>query len=161
MSELRDHHFQTSHGPGFPWRHVLLTAFAVLAVVGLIILIRKGGGGAVAAAAPAVAAAVARAYGGKKSAGAHRQEPIDIQFLTNQLQQGASEKVVVTPTELKLGLNGLFEQHNLPPPFESEQHMAKILAPLGLRSKVRTRSGRPERRWYSLADLGAYETRAQ
>ena len=82
-------------------------------------------------------------------------------LLKAQLRQGVSEKMVVTPTEMKLVLNGLFEKNNLPPPFESEQHMAKILAPLGLRSKVRTRPGRSERRWYDLASLGAHETPAQ
>ena len=49
MSEHRNHH-QTGPIPGFPWQHVLFTALAVLAVVGLIILIRKGGGVALAAA---------------------------------------------------------------------------------------------------------------
>ena len=160
MSEPRDHHFQATPPPGFPWKHVLLTALAVLALVGVIILIRKGGGVALAAAAPAVALSVAGAHRGS-SAGAQRKEPIDMEFLKAQLRQGVSEKMVVTPTEMKLVLNGLFEKTNLPPPFESEQHMAKILAPLGLRSKVRTMPGRSERRWYDLASLGAHETPAK
>ena len=152
---------QTAPTPHFPWWHVLFTALAVLALVGVIILIRKGGGVALAAAAPAVALGVARAHRTKESAGAQRKEPIDMDFLKAQLRQGVSEKMVVTPTEMKLVLNGLFEKNNLPPPFESEQHMAKILAPLGLRSKVRTMPGRSERRWYDLASLGAHETPAQ
>ena len=151
---------QTAPTPHFPWWHVLFTALAVLALVGVIILIRKGGGVALAAAAPAVALGVARAHRRQGSSGVHR-EPIDMEFLTSQLQQGASEKVVVTPTDLKLGLNALFEKNHRPLPFESEQHMAKILAPLGLRSKVRTMPGRSARRWYELASLGAYETRAK
>lgn len=161
MNEPRDNHFPTDPTPRFPWKHVLLTALAVLGLVGLIVLIRKGGGVALAAAAPAVALGVARANRRKGSAGVHRHEPIDMEFLMSQLQQGASEKVVITPTELKLGLNGLFEKNNLHPPFESEQHMAKILAPLGLKSKVRTMPGRSERRWYDLGSLDAHEAPAQ
>ena len=157
MSEPRDHHFQTPPTPGFPWKHVLLTALAVLGLVGLIVLIRKGGGVALAAAAPAVALGVVRATRGRT----HQREPIDMEFLVAQLRQGASEKMVLTPTEMKLVLNGLFEKSNLPPPFESEQHMAKVLAPLGLHSKVRTRPGRSERRWYDLAGNGAHETPAK
>ena len=84
-----------------------------------------------------------------------------MEFLVAQLRQGASEKIVATPTELKIVLNSFFEKNNLPPPFESEQQMAKILAPLGLHSKVRTRPGRSERRWYDLAGNGAHETRAK
>ena len=45
MSEPRDNHPQTAPTPRFPWKHVLFTALAVLAIVGLIILIRKGGRG--------------------------------------------------------------------------------------------------------------------
>jgi hypothetical protein len=84
-----------------------------------------------------------------------------MEFLKAQLRQGASEKVVVTPTELKFVLNGFFEKNNLSPPFESEQQMAKILSPLGLHSKVRTMPGRSERRWYDLAAYGAHETPTQ
>ena len=157
MSEQRDRHFQTTPPPDFPWKHVLFTALAVLAVVGVIILIRKGGGVALAAAAPAVALGVVRATRGR----AHPREPIDMEFLVAQLRQGASEKAVVTPTELKLVLNGLFEKSNLPPPFESEQHMAKVLAPLGLQSKIRSMPGRSERRWYDLAGNGVHETPAK
>ena len=152
---------QTAPTPHFPWGHVLVTALAVLAVVGVIILIRKGGGVALAAAAPAVALGVVRAHRTKESAGAQRKEPIDMDFLKAQLRQGASEKVVATPTELKIVLNRFFEKHNLPPPFESEQQMAKILAPLGLHSKVRSMPGRSERRWYDLAGMEAHETPAQ
>jgi hypothetical protein len=157
MNEPRDNHPQTDPTPRFPWKYVLLTVLAVLAVVGVIVLIRKGGGVAVAAAAPAVALGVVRATRRRPSAGVHHKEPIDMEFLKAQLRQGASEKMVVTPTELKIVLNGLFEKNNLPPPFESEQQMAKILSPLGLHSKVRTRPGRSERRWYDLASNGAYE----
>ena len=157
MSEPRDYHFQATPSPGFPWKHVLITALTVLAVVGLIMLIRKGGGAALAAAAPAVALGVVRATRGRT----HQREPINMEFLVAQLRQGASEKVVATPTELKIVLNSFFEKNNLPPPFESEQQMAKILAPLGLYSKVRTRPGRSERRWYDLAGNGAHETRAK
>ena len=159
MSEPRDHHLQTTPPPGFPWKHVLFTALAVLAIVGLIILIRKGGGVALAAA-PAVALGVIRANRERGSARAHR-EPIDMEFLKAQLRQGADEKVVATPTELKIVLNSFFEQSNLSPPFESEQQMAKILAPLGLQSKIRSMPGRSERRWYDLAGNGAHETRAK
>ena len=161
MSEQRDRHFQTTPPPGFPWKHVLFTALAVLAVVGVIILIRKGGGVALAAAAPAVALGVVRSHRTKEVAGAQRKEPIDMDFLKAQLRQGAIEKVVATPTELKIVLNRFFEQSNLSPPFESEQQMAKILAPLGLQSKVRTMPGRSERRWYDLAGNGAHETPAK
>ena len=157
MSEPTDHHFQTTPSPSFPWKHVLITALTVLAVVGLIMLIRKGGGAALAAAAPAVALGVVRATRGRT----HQREPINMEFLVAQLRQGASEKIVATPTELKIVLNSFFEQNNMPPPFESEQQMAKILAPLGLYSKVRTRPGRSERRWYDLAGNGAHETRAK
>ena len=160
MNEPRDNQPQAAPAPRFPWAHVLITALAVLGLVALFVLIRKGGGVALAAAAPAVALSVARAHRGS-SAGAQRKEPIDMDFLKAQLRQGVSEKMVVTPTEMKLVLNGLFEKNNLPPPFESEQHMAKILAPLGLRSKVRTMPGRSERRWYDLAGMGAHETPAQ
>lgn len=161
MSESRDNHPRTASTPPFPWKHVLFTALAVLAVVGLIILIRKGGSAALAAAAPAVALGVVRAHHSTKRDGVRHNEPIDMDFLKAQLRQGASEKIVATPTELKIVLNGFFEKHNLPTPFESEQQMAKILAPLGLHSKVRSRPGRSERRWYDLADMGAHETPAQ
>ena len=161
MSEPRDNHPRTAPSPRFPWKHVLFTALAVLAIVGVIILIRKGGVGAIAAAAPAVALGVVRANRRRASAGVHDKEPIDMEFLKAQLRQGASEKVVATPTELKIVLNGFFEKNNLPLPFESEQQMAKILSPLGLHSKVRSRPGRSERRWYDLAGMGAHETPAQ
>ena len=161
MSESRDHFPQTDPTPRFPWEHVLFTALAVLALVGLIVLIRKGGGVALAAAAPAVALGVARANRRRMSGGAHHNEPIDMDFLKAQLSQGATERVVVTPTELKIVLNGFFEKNNLSPPFESEQQMAKILSPLGLHSKVRTMPGRSERRWYDLAANGAHEAPAQ
>jgi hypothetical protein len=161
MNEPRDNQPQPPPTPRFPWKHVLFTALAVLALVGVIVLIRKGGGVAVAAAAPALALGLARANRRGPSAGAHHKEPIDMEFLKAQLRQGASEKVVVTPTELKIVLNGLFEKSNLPPPFESEQQMAKILAPPGLRSKVQTMPGRSERRWYDLAEKRAHETPAQ
>jgi hypothetical protein len=78
-------------------------------------------------------------------------------FLKAQLRQGANEKMVVTPTEMKFVLNGFFEKRNLPPPFESEQQMAKVLSTLGLRSKVRTMPGRSERRWYDLASYGTHD----
>ena len=84
-----------------------------------------------------------------------------MKFLKVQLREGAKEKALVTPTELKLVLNGLFEKRDLPPPFDSEQHMAKVLLPLGLHSKIRTVQGRSERRWYDLAGYGAHETPAQ
>ena len=161
MSEPRDNHPQTAPSPRFPWEHVLFTALAVLALVGLIILIRKGGGVALAAAAPAAALGVVRAHRRRASAGVHDKEPIDMEFLKAQLRQGASEKVVVTPTELKIVLNGFFEKNNLSPPFESEQQMAKILTPLGLHSKIRTMPGRSERRWYDLAGYGSHEPPAQ
>jgi hypothetical protein len=136
---------------------VLFTALAVLALVGIIILIRKGSGAALAAAGPAVALGVVRANRRRRSTGAHHNEPIDMDFLKAQLRQGASEKVVVTPTELKIVLNGFFEKHNLSPPFESEQQMAKVLSTLGLHSKVRSMPGRSERRWYDLASYGTHE----
>lgn len=157
MSESTNNYPQATPTPPFPWEHVLYTALAVLALVGIIILVRKGGGMALAAAAPAVALGVVRANGGRT----HKKVPIDMEFLVAQLRHGVTEKMVVTPTEMKLILNGLFEDNNLPPPFESEQHMAKVLAPLGLRSTVRTRPGRSERRWYDLAGNGAHETPAQ
>lgn len=47
MNEPGDKQPQPAPTPPFPWMHVLFTALAVLAVVGLIILIRKGGGVAV------------------------------------------------------------------------------------------------------------------
>jgi hypothetical protein len=161
MSEPRDHYPQTDPTPQFPWKHVLFTALAVLALVGIIILIRKGGGAALATAAPAVALGVVRANRRRASAGVHDREPIDMDFLKAQLRQGASEKVVVTPTELKIVLNGFFEKNNFSPPFESEQQMAKILSPLGLHSKVRTMPGRSERRWYDLAAYGNHEAPIQ
>lgn len=163
MSESINNYPQTAQSRRFPWEHVLFTALAVLAVVGLIILIRKGGGAALAAAAaaaPAVALSVARAHRGM-SGGAQRKEPVDMEFLKAQLRQGAIEKIVATPTELKIVLNRFFDMNHLPPPFESEQQMAKILAPLGLHSKVRTRPGRSERRWYDLSGNGAHETPAK
>lgn len=158
MNEPKDRQPPT---PRFPWKHVLFTALAVLALVGVIILIRKGGGAAVAAAAPSIALSVVGAHRRRSSAGAQRKASIDMDFLKAQLRQGAIEKIVATPTELKIVLNGFFEKHNLPPPFESEQQMAKILAPLGLHSKVRSMPGRSERRWYDLAGVETHETPAQ
>ena len=157
MSESTHNDPRSAPTPHFPWEHVLYTALAVLALVGIILLIRKGGGVALAAAAPAVALGVVRA----NRRGTHQREPIDMEFLAAQLRQGVSEKMVVTPTEMKFVLNGLFEKSHLPPPFDSERHMAKVLATLGLHSKVRTRPGRSERRWYDLAGKGAHETPAQ
>ena len=159
--EPTDHHPSIVPTPRFPWKHVLLTALAVLAVVGLVILIRKGEGVALAAAAPAVALGMAGAHRNRSSRTAQHKEPIDMEFLKVQLQEGAREKAIVTPTELKLVLNGLFEKRDLPPPFDSEQHMAKVLFPLGLRSTVRTVPKRSERRWYALSGYGAHETPAQ
>ena len=159
--EPTDNHSSTAPAPRFPWKHVLLTALAVLAVVGLIILIRKGGGLALAAAAPAVALGIAGADRNKSRRTAQHNEPIDMEFLKAQLQEGAREKAIVTPTELKLVLNSLFEKRDLPPPFDSEQHLAKVLLPLGLRSSVRTVPGRSERRWYDLSGYGTHETPAQ
>src|SRR4029077_258252 len=105
MNEARDNQPQTDPTPRFPWKHVLFTALAVLALVGIIILLRKGGGVALATAAPAVALGVVRANRRRASAEAHHNEPIDMDFLKVQLRWGASEKAVVTPTELKLVLN--------------------------------------------------------
>ena len=160
MSEPRNNYPFTAPTPGFPWKPVLLTAFAVLALVGIILLIRKGGGVALAAAVPAVAFGMARTNGKRPSAGVRHKQPIDMEFLKAQLRQGASENVVVTPTTLKTVLNKLFEKKHLPPPFDSEQQMAKILAPLGLHSTVRTMPGRSERRWYALASMGSHGTPA-
>src|SRR5437763_5255902 len=98
MSEARDNRPQTAPTRPFPWKHVLITALAVLAMVGLIILIRKGGGAAVAAAVPAIALSVAQAHRGGQSARVERKQPIDMEFLKAQLRQGASEKIVATPT---------------------------------------------------------------
>ena len=84
-----------------------------------------------------------------------------MEFLKAQLREGAKEKAIVTPTELKLVMNRFFEQNNLPPPFDSEQKMAKVLFPLGLHSTVRTVPGRSERRWYDLSGYGTHETPTQ
>ena len=161
MSEPRNNYPFTAPTPGFPWKPVLLTAFAVLALVGIILLIRKGGGTGLATAAPAVALGMARASRRGPSYGPPQKVPIDMEFLKAQLRQGASENAVMTPTRLKLVLNLLFERRNLAPPFASEQQMAKILFPLGLHSTVRTMPGRSERRWYDFADVGTHETPAQ
>ena len=158
--EPTDHQPSIVPTPRFPWKHVLLTALAVLAVVGLIILIRKGGSAALAVA-PAVALGVAGANRNRSSQPAQHKEPIDTEFLKAQLREGGREKAIMTPTELKLILNRLFEKSNLPPPFDSEQHMAKVLFPLGLHSKVRTVPGRSERRWYDLSDYDTHEAPAQ
>ena len=161
MNESRDNHTPTIPSPRFPWKHVLLTALTVLALVGLIVLIRKGGGVALAAAAPAVALGISGANRNRTSQTAQHKEPIDMEFLKAQLREGGREKAIMTPTELKLILNRLFEKSNLPPPFDSEQHMAKVLFPLGLHSKVRTVPGRSERRRYDLSGYGVHETPAQ
>jgi hypothetical protein len=160
MTHEPTNHLPTNPAPFFPWKHVLITALAVLAVVGLIILIRKGGSGALAATAPAVALGVARAHQSRSTHRAQQKEPIDMEFLKAQLREGACQKASVTPTQLKRVLNGLFEEHNLAPPFDSEQHMAKVLLPLGLRSIVRTVPGRSERRWYDLSNFGTHEAPA-
>ena len=161
IDEPTDHRPSIVPPPRYPWKHVLLTALAVLAVVGLIVLIRKGGGVALATAAPAVALGLTGVHRNRSKRTAQHKEPIDMEFLKVQLQEGASEKAIVTPTELKLVLNGLFEKRDLPPPFDSEQHMAKVLFPLGLHSTVRTVPGRSERRWYDLVGYGTYETPSQ
>ena len=111
-----------------------------------------------AAVAPAVALGVMQA---RRRKSGQQKEPIDMEFLKAQLREGAREKVVVTPTELKLVLNRQFEQSDRNPPFESEQQMAKVLSPLGLHSKVQTVTGRSERRWYDLSRYGTYEAPAQ
>ena len=160
MHEPNDNHAPTDPAPHFPWKHVLLTALAVLAVVGLIILIRKGGSAALAVA-PAVALGVAGANRNRSSQSAQHKEPIDTEFLKAQLREGGREKAIMTPTELKLIMNRLFEKRNLPAPFDSEQHMAKVLFPLGLHSTVRTVPGRSERRWYDLSSYGTHEAPAQ
>ena len=158
MNEPRNNYPFTAPTPGFPWKPVLLTAFAVLALVGIILLIRKGGGAGLATAAPAAALGVARANRRVSSYGPPQKVPIDMEFLKAQLREGASENAVMTPTRLKLVLNRLFERRNLAPPFDSEQQMAKILAPLGLHSTVRTMPGRSERRWYALASMETHDT---
>jgi hypothetical protein len=161
MNQLRDNHLPTDPTPRFPWNHVVLTALIVLALVGLIVLIRRGGGAALAAAVPAVALSVGRASRRSPGSRIRGKEPIDMEFLKAQLREGAMEKAIVTPTELKLVLNGLFEKNNLHPPFESEQQLAKVLSPLGLHSAVRMVPGRSERRWYDLTGYGTHEAPAQ
>ena len=161
MSEPRNNYPFTAPTPDFPWKALLFTAFAVLALVGVILLIRRGGGAALAIAAPAVALGMARANRRGQSSGPHHKEAIDMEFLKVLLRQCANKKVVITPTELKFVLNRVFEQRNLAPPFASEQQMAKILFPLGLHSTVRTMPGRSERRWYDFADVGTHDTPAQ
>ena len=144
--------------PPFPWKRVLLIVLVILAVVGVMVLIiraaRRGGGAALASAGPAIALGITRGQLKPKSAGRPNgptKGPMDMGFLKARLREGASQKVVLTPTELKLVLNRLFTRGNLPPPFASEQQMAKVLTTLGLRSEIRTVSGRSERRWYDLA----------
>jgi hypothetical protein len=141
--------------PPFPWKHVLITALVVLAVVGLILIIRRGAGPGVAAALPAVALSVARAS--RTTHKTQTKEPIDMEFLKAQLREGAKEGAIGTPTELRIVLNKHFEEHGMPSPFVSERQLARVLSRLGLHSKVRSMPGRSERRWYDLSEYGAQD----
>ena len=69
-------------------------------------------------------------------------------------------EVVVTPTELFRFLNILLKKAELSL-FTSTQEMAQLLESMGLKSQVRTVTGRSERRWYDLTGYSTHETPAQ
>lgn len=126
-------------------RWALWSALAVGGVYLLVKVMRRAGGAGVlmAAAAPAVALAAGRS--------AAQAEPIEIADLEEKLHEIAEDDPMIPPVQLfgTLRAQGV--------PLLSERHMARELRQLGLRSEVRTVTGRPERRWYDLTGYVTHE----
>lgn len=138
---------KTKPAEHFPdWvRWALWSALAVGGVYLLVKVMRRGGGAGLlmAAAAPAVALTAGRS--------AAQAEPIEIADLEEKLHEIAEDDPMIPPVQLfgALRAQGV--------PLTSERHMARELRQLGLRSEVRTVTGRPERRWYDLTGYVTHE----
>lgn len=113
-----------------------------LIAAGIFLLLRKprrrGAGMPVTALVPALPLRAARVR-------THKPDPIDTALLKKHLQEIARQEALIPPTRLCRALR----QRGVP--LTSEQHMARELRGLDLRSEVRTVSGRTERRWYDLS----------
>jgi hypothetical protein len=117
-----------------------LVSLLGLIVVGILLLVgrRRGAGMPVTALVPGLPLRAARVR-------THKPDPIDAALLEKHLQELAWQEALIPPTRLCRALR----QRGLP--LTSEQQMARELRSLGLRSEVRTVSGRTERRWYDLS----------
>jgi hypothetical protein len=154
-----------------PWDVIIFGALTIILTVGFIILIvkagRRGGAGLVmVAAAPALAGSVAAGTLMAKRTPRRTRLPIDREFLQSRLKGLAQHllktegKAVITPTELFRFFNILLKKAERTL-FASTQEMTKLLGSMGLKSQVRSVTGRPERRWYDLAGYGTHEASAQ
>ena len=125
-----------------------LVSLLGLIAVGIFLLLRKprrgGAGMPLAALVPTLPLRAARTR-------THKPGSIDIALLKKHVQEVARQEALIPPTRLcrALRLRGLL--------LTSEQHMARELRSLGLRSEVRTVSGRMERRWYDLSAFGSHD----
>lgn len=138
-----------------PWpdwaKWLLWSALAAGAVYLLAKVWRRGGASEfMGAAAPVMAMVMAGS-----TAAAEPLEPInpiERTELQAQLREIANREPLIPPVRLCQALRdrGVV--------FNSEQHMARLLRELGLRSDVRTVKGRNERRWY---DLTPYTNHAE
>ena len=119
-----------------------------LIAVGIFLLLRKprrrGPGMPLAALVPTLPLRAARTR-------THKPGLIDTALLRKHVQEVARQEALIPPTRLCRALRqrGLL--------LTSEQHMARELRSLGLRSEVRTVSGRTERRWYDLSAFGSHD----
>jgi hypothetical protein len=130
----------------FPmWAKVVICLGLIVGGVLLFKALRRGKAGTAAAAASMLALGAANIRPRRTPT----PEPIETTHLEQELQQIAREEPLIPPSQLCRVLR----QRALP--LKSEQHLARELRKLGLRSQVRTVSGRPERRWY---DLSGYVT---
>jgi hypothetical protein len=144
MNEIHDN---TETPPPWPeWAKWLLwTALAVGTVYLAIKVFRRGGAGLIlTAATPAVAMSAMRSP-------THDIETIDTTDLQAHLRNIAAHDPLIPPVQL---FEVLRDQGV---PLTSEQHMARRLRELGLRSEVGTVKGRTERRWYDLTEYAGHE----
>lgn len=145
MSDLHDNNTETP-APWPEWAKWLLWMTLAAGAVYLVIkVLRRGGAGVIlAAAAPVVAMSAMRSP-------TPAIEPIDTTDLQAHLRNIAAHDPLIPPVRL---FEALRDQGA---PLTSEQHMARELRYLGLRSEVRTVKGRTERRWYDLTEFARHE----
>lgn len=130
-----------------PWpewaKWLLWSALAAGAVYLLAKVLRRGGASELmGAAAPVMAMVVAGSAAAAEPLGPIN--PIERTELQAQLREIADQEPLIPPVRLCQALRDRGVE------FNSEQHMARELRHLGLRSEVRTMKGRTERRWYDL-----------
>ena len=144
---MNDIHDNSEIPPPWPeWAKWLLWMTLAAGAAYLVIkVLRRGGAGMIlAAAAPAVAMSAMRSP-------APAAEAIDTTNLQMHLRNIAVHDPLIPPVLLFDALRGQGME------FTSEQHLARELRKLGLRSQVRTVLGRTERRWYDLTEYATHE----